>query len=125
DVCGRIGMGEHETRDPVSEGRLADAGWSRDQPGMRHTVVAIAREYGLLGLRVAKKLRRFPRVPWLQRLAFSRTRDHGPTSSRALAADAGSSRAVTAAQISSATADSDRWASTRTQRSGSFAAMAR
>src|SRR5262245_40024008 len=48
-------MGEHETRHPVGQGRLADALRPADQPGMGNPPAAIGIQQRALGLAVPKQ----------------------------------------------------------------------
>ena len=96
-------MGEHEARHAIGERRLADAGRTADQPGMRHAPAAIGVEQRALGLGVAEQAGVVARVRNLDR-----RRRLAALTSRALdsiGAVAGSSRAFTTSQTISATSE--------------------
>src|SRR5690242_16637496 len=61
----RIGItvGEHETRHPVGERRLADALRSPEQPGMRDATAAIGIEQRRLSLAMPEQRSGFARMP--------------------------------------------------------------
>src|SRR5262245_18305827 len=116
-------MGEHETRHPVGQRRLADAGRSADQPGVGDAAAAIGLEQGVLGLRVAEQDGGFARMRRLEVVIVFRVDlagAHEATSSIASGAVPGSSRSLTTFQIFSATAARSAVASISTQRSGSL-----
>ena len=74
-----------------------------DQPGVRHAAAAIGVEQRLLGLGVAEQRERLARMRDLGRVGRRLGRAHACRSSNEIGACAGSSRALTTAQISSAT----------------------
>jgi len=57
----RIRMSQHEPRQAVSQGRLADAGRPADQPGMRDAPALITVEQRLLGLGMGEQRQRCAR----------------------------------------------------------------
>ena len=116
----RIGMGEHEARHAVGERRLADAGRTRDQPGMREASAAIGVEQRAAPPR---RGRRGPSVsrggggstPRRRRRRRSRrrARGHGRRASRDRAARSRFSRCARRPRLSA------RWHRSTTQRPGS------
>ncbi len=125
----RVGVGQHESRDPPGESRLADALRSADDPGMRHAPRAIGIEERSLGRRVTDKAHRLARMRRvLEAVGF---RHPGPLAFHARSfagcfggrvgplASCERSRFSTSAQIESATSLSGASAFTTAHRSGS------
>src|SRR5262249_55834425 len=104
---------------------LADADRPADQPRVGDAAAAVLVEQGLLGLDVAEQRERVAWVPDLDRFGLGSGRAHTCRSSNEIGACAGSSRELTAAQMSSATWSTVRSASISTQRCGSAAAIRR
>ena len=100
--CGRrrIGMAQHESRDPVGESRLADAFQSADQPGMVDAPAAVGVEQGQLGVAMAEPGGGLARMGRLCRFALVGLRAaHVPRSSSSSGASAGCRRLFTTDQI--------------------------
>ena len=116
-------MRENEARHPIGERRLADAGGTAEQPGMRKAPAAIGVEQRLLRVAVAMESGGFTRVRRLGLLGVVIA--HEATLSSATGAVAGSKRSCTTFQIRSATAGLGSVASINTQRSGSLSAITR
>jgi len=120
-----VRMREHETRHAIGQRRLADAGRSADQPGMRHAPAAVGVQHLLLGVGVAMEREDVARVRRFNRLAVARARAHDAACAKLCRALPGSSLCCTIVQISSATRSFERTASISTQRSGACSAAAR
>ena len=117
----RIGMREHEARQPIGQRRLADAGRAADQPGMRNAAAFVGIEQRALGLGMAEQRRGLARP---QHVDARRCRRCTAPSSRATSAFPGCSRCSTIAQIRSATTSRGARPSMTTQRLGSLSASA-
>ena len=59
---GRVGMGEHETRHPIGERRLADAGRSAEEPRVGDATAAVLVKQRLLDLGMTVKRERLARM---------------------------------------------------------------
>ncbi len=94
-------MGEHETRHPVGERRLADPGRPADQPGVRQPSRAIGVEQRALGLGVAVERGGRARRQHFAGIVVGLA--HEAASCSETGAIAGWSRSFTAFQIRSAT----------------------
>ena len=116
---GRIAMYQHETRHPVGQRRLADAGRAADQPGMGNAPAFISLEQCALGLAMAEQHVGFARAPDLDVVA------HGAVVSAVRRCSSGCRRCSTALQMRSATTARGARPSMTTQRFGSLAASAR
>ncbi len=71
----RVRMGEHEARQPIRQGRFADALLTDEQEGMRHATAAVGGKKALLGRRMAEQHVRRPGMGGF--VLLRRLRAHG------------------------------------------------
>ena len=112
-VRARVGMRQHEARETIGQGRLADAGLARNQPGVRQASAFIGRKQRLLGVGMTEKQAALARQ-FGDALVLAH--DAAPSGSSALPAD---SRSQTISQMRAATTSRGGRPSITTMRFGS------
>ncbi len=119
----RVGMGQQEAREPPGQSCLADALEAAQNPCLRHSVLAVRRQQGLLRRRMAEKRQRLARVGRvLEPVAFRRG---GGLPAHCACTAGARKRASTSRQIACETSSFGASASTTQQRSASLEAMSR
>ena len=122
---GRVGMRQYIARHAICERRLADAGRTADQPGVRQPAAAIGSEQRARGLGVPEQNRGRPRCRGLRLGVGGVGGAHEAALSNVTGAVAGSRRWETIFQIVVATCARGWVVSISTQRSLSVAASRR
>ncbi len=114
-------MREHETRQPIGQRCLADAGRAADQPGVRNAAAFVGIEQRALGLVMSEQRAGFARA---QNVDVGLVVAHGAVVAVARRSGVGCRRCSMALQIRSATTSRGARPSMVTQRLGSLSASA-